>query len=75
METITEFTARDMINHLTCGLLIVDPEPKLIITRHPALKRRPTNKCLANLYAELLIRPFRLAGQTQFRFFNYEPLF
>lgn len=55
-----------------CGLLVVEPDTNLLFIKNPPLKRRPTNASLAALYAELLIRPFRLAGKEQTIFFNYQ---
>lgn len=57
-----------------CGLIVIEPETERLFWQMPPLRLLPTDQALAKLYAELLIRPFRLAGRDQSNFFNYEPV-
>lgn len=54
-----------------CGVLAVQNDGLVDLAKTP-LERWPTTNCLMELYAELLIRPFKLAGKDCKKFIQNE---
>lgn len=55
-----------------CGLLAIRETDRLIELGQTPTERRPTTRALMELYAELLIRPFKLAGKDCKKFIQNE---
>jgi hypothetical protein len=57
-----------------CGLLAVDQAKTVGMVRKPTLYR-PAGRCLAEIYAELLLRPFKLVKKDCKNFLEFERRF
>lgn len=53
------------------GLLLVDDQGRVTVHHHP-VPGQPTEQCLRELYSEMLIRLFKLAGKECKCFINFE---